>query len=801
MRIINTLVLLAALVAIPFATAGPASAVEPAAYTTDSPAQEPALEFTSAGHALRFDEKSFIIAPAQHMLRVEFVGANRVEPLADGHAGAASFERVTYSTLWDGITLVYESSNDTIAKSTYYLDDGSRVDAIRLRYNRPVSLDGDGNLLVTFDNGSMVESAPIAWQTTPDGTLPVTASWALYSSNEVGFVVNDLVPGLPLVIDPWLTFLGGSNDDNGHAIALDDDGNVYVTGYSSASWGDGEGTVATNPVRAHATSTQDAFVAKLDSSGELQWNTFLGGSGTDDGSAVVVDDNGNVYVAGYSTASWGEDEGAGGTDPIRAYTSGNDAFVAKLNSNGVLLWNTFLGGSGNDDSGTAVALDGNGNVCVGGHSNDTWQGDSDPLLPYDSGYDAFAAKLNNGGELQWNTFLGGNDWDEGRGIAADANGNVYVAGMSRNSWGSPVRAYEDNYDAFAAKLDSGGALQWNTFLGGSSEDFGNAIAVGGGNVYVGGYSQGTWGGGEGVVTLNPVRAYAGSFDAFAAKLDSSGALQWNTFLGSSSDDYGDAIAVDTDGNVYTIGSSYATWQGDSEPVRPHDSEDDAFAAKLDSSGALKWNTFLGGSGADEAASIAVDDDGEAYVAGYCDAAWGEPVRAFTASYDAFAVKLNRDGSLQIDMSIDLVTGWNMVSVPLKLPEDGNTPADVFGGEIVAIYSWNPVGKSYGVPLTIEPELGYWVAVTEDKTITFTGMPVTEWESSLTTGWNMCGSVYGDPVLVTNLVDDPTPSIVRSAIYCWNPTGKCYDGATEIHEGMGHWVATTQNCSLTMCPPV
>ncbi len=82
----------------------------------------------------------------------------------------------------------------------------------------------------------------------------------------------------------------------------------------------------------------------------------------------------------------------------------------------------------------------------------------------------------------------------------DGSGNVYVGGYSYATWGSPIRAYTSSADAFAAKLDSGGNLTWNTFLGGSGYDFGNGIAVdGSGNVYVGGYSCATWG--------SPIRAY------------------------------------------------------------------------------------------------------------------------------------------------------------------------------------------------------------------------------------------------------------------------------------------------------
>ncbi len=150
------------------------------------------------------------------------------------------------------------------------------------------------------------------------------------------------------------------------------------------------------------------------------------------------------------------------------------------------------------------------------------------------------------------------------------------------------------------------------------------------------------------------------------------------------------------------------------------------------------------------------------------------------------------------MDLPLKTGWNMVSVPLELADA--SPAAVFQQEIDGIYGWNPVAKSYETPDTIEPEVGYWVHVTADKTITITGVPKSTWDSDLTTGWNMVGSVCGDPVAVSALDDDPDDSILTGSIYGWNPTAKSYDTADHIVQGLGYWMSTTVNCTLTMCAP-
>jgi hypothetical protein len=227
--------------------------------------------------------------------------------------------------------------------------------------------------------------------------------------------------------------------------------------------------------------------------------------------------------------------------------------------------------------------------------------------------------------------------DYGRAIAVDSGGNVYVAGYSNWTWGTPV-------NAFAAKLNSNGVRQWNTFMGSGGDDFGYAIAVdSGGNVYVAGNSYETWG--------TPVNALAGGKDAFAAKLNSGGVRQWNTFMGSGGDDSGYSIAVDSDGNTYVAGTSLVTW---GTPINPHGGGGytDAFAAKLYLNGARLWNTFMGSDRIDEGHAIAVDSSGNVYVAGMSFKGWGKPIiNLHAGSRDAFAVKIT------VPRRVDILGTW------------------------------------------------------------------------------------------------------------------------------------------------
>lgn len=715
----------------------PAGSIGPGRESNNTNSSKPdtLLQFTTGGHVAGFRTGEMYLAAVDHMLKVEFIDAQAVAPTHDEQSlptvetrpGAPPLKAVTYPDLWDRVTLVYEQRAGTVIKSTYYIAPkisnpqspiSNPVDQIRLRYNVPVRLGDGGDLLLSFEMGQLKESAPVAWQEIGGRRVPVQVAFRLLGEREVGFAMGAYDPARPLVIDPeltWNTFLGGTNSkDKGKAIAMGGNGDVYVAGITGASWG-----TPLNPF----TGGTDAFVANLGPDGYLQWHTFIGGAGDDDGKAIAVDGNGDIYVAGTAGATWGA--------PVNPLAGGSDAFAAKLNSSGELLWHTFIG-SANTDDGKAIAVDGAGNVYTAGDSDTPW---GTPVNPHAGAgqVDAFLAQLDSSGARQWHTFLGSATWDEARAIAVDGNGNLYVAGGSDATWGAPINSHAGgSADAFVAQLNSSGIVQWNTFLGGTDTDYGNGIAVdGAGGVYVAGSSDGAWG--------SPVNPYAGGWDAFVAKLNSSGALQWNTFLGSGDLDEGNAIAVDSNGDAYVAGTAGATW---GTPIDSDAGAHDAFAAKLDDSGALQWHTFMGsalddagnaiaaysdwdvyvagtsaapwnrlpvdhsmsGDGTfvaqlnssggwhwhafpgprdyDTSNAIAVDKNGNVYVAGWSEATWGEPLNSFTGgSYNAFAAKLNSSGVLQWNTFL----GWSGDST---IAVDGD-------GEV---YVAGTAGAAWGTPV-------------------------------------------------------------------------------------------------------
>jgi len=330
----------------------------------------------------------------------------------------------------------------------------------------------------------------------------------------------------------------------------------------------------------------------------------------------------------------------------------------------VLVYSTHLGGSGGDD-GFGIAVDRFGQAYVTGGTSSPDFPIQDPLQPALGGgfLDAFVAKLNRAGsKLVYSTYLGGTDDDEGRAITVDRFGQAYVTGQT---WSAdfpiqnPLQSALGGgfFDAFMAKLNpTGSKLVYSTYLGGTDDDEGRAIAVDRfGRAYVTGFTRST-----DFPIQNPLQSALGGgfvdFDAFVAKLNPTGSkLVYSTYLGGTGFDGGIAsdIAVDRFGHAYVTGSTRSTDFPTQDPLQSAfgGGDFDAFVAKLSRAGSkLVYSTYLGGTDFDGGigSGIAVDRFGHAYVTGgthSADFPTQKPLQpALGGSFDAFVAKLNRAGS-------------------------------------------------------------------------------------------------------------------------------------------------------------
>ncbi len=448
----------------------------------------------------------------------------------------------------------------------------------------------------------------------------------------------------------YSTFLGGSTDDEGYAIAVDADGAAYVTGWSESS----DFPTTAGAFDPTPNGLEDAFVAKLSPDGSsLVYSTMLGSGGRDYGYAVAVDAAGAAYVTG-ETPGLGFPTTPGAFDPEHAANPGAtpSAFVTKVAPDGAsLAYSTFLGGSAGDTA-RAISLDASGAAYVTG---DTQSSDF-PTTPgaYDTSLsgdleDVFVTKLSaDGASLDYSTYLGGEFRDVGFGIAVDASSAACVVGYAAQGFPTTNGAFDtvaDGLDAFVTRLAPDGAsLLFSTFLGGGDFDSAVAVVTYQANVYVLGDTRST--------DFPTVPTTSGAGRAFVAQVRPDGStLDYLRFLpvGDLSIAGASSLAVDGEGVLYVGGTTtspdYPVSSFAYSAVYPGPT---AFVTKL-FRGDVIYSTFLSKTGDDSAVAVAADATGAAYLVGTTNAASypvtpGSSDTIYNGASDIVVTKMRPDGT-------------------------------------------------------------------------------------------------------------------------------------------------------------
>ena len=383
--------------------------------------------------------------------------------------------------------------------ATYYGgSSGDRADGI--------AADASGNVCITG--------------TTFSGNFPFTSGGfqSVFGGGNDVFVVKLNTSGTP----QWATYYGGTGNEYGKEITIDINGNVCITGLTTSNvFPVLLGCQMTNG----GGSMQDAFVVKFNSSGVPQWATYYGGTGNESGQGITADAGGNVSISGYTTS----------TDfpfTLGCYQSvfgggDSDAFVVKLNSSGILQWATYYGGTLADDA-FGIATDAGGNIFFTGttYSNDfpVWLGQQMSNGGGADTRDAFVVKFNSSGTRQWATYYGGNQAEEGYGIAIDGSGNSYITGDTYGNFPVTGTACQTTFgtkpsveDQYLASLDPSGNLLCATYIGGN----GHAEMSGAGTIALFGcytYLTGSTPGSFPVTSGSYQTNHGGNADVFIAQL-------------------------------------------------------------------------------------------------------------------------------------------------------------------------------------------------------------------------------------------------------------------------------------------
>jgi len=456
---------------------------------------------------------------------------------------------------------------DPIVDYASYLGGGSSDSACAIALDKDYNTDDPHAVLVgsTYSTDFPLVGSPISSVLNGDGTSgPADAFVTMFNNNGSNLLYS--------------TYLGGCCDDVALGVAVCPAGNIYVTGWTNCSESDPFPFPLLNEYDGTLGGSQDAFATMLSWNGQLISSTYLGGAGADQGNGIAVDDQGSAYVTG-----WTQSGDFPTVNPIQGSLNGTqDAFVTKLNmvTNTISVpFSTYHGGTGNED-GKDIAIKKNYGPYLGREIFVTgYTTSSDDSLPlananqatFQGGVDdAFVAKivLTSTNILDYSTYLGGTGSDHGYSVDVDRYGYAYVAGGTDSPVNFPIftplqGSKAAGWDSFVSRFKNDGTLNFSTFWGGDGNDYAQGIAVNDAReVAITGYT-----GSSDFPMVDPMQSSLSTApDTFAANfsmITSTVIPRFSTYLGGTSSDYADDVAMDHEGGVYVTGTSYS---GDFSPT-------------------------------------------------------------------------------------------------------------------------------------------------------------------------------------------------------------------------------------------
>jgi hypothetical protein len=539
---------------------------------------------------------------------------------------AKTCEELFYKNLYHSIDLKYYFKNGDL-KYDFEIAPNSdyKKIKIRIRGSKKTYIDKKGDLIIVTPFGNIIENRPVVIQ----NNQILKANWVL-QNDVLSFNIENVNPKYKLIIDPlvrlWGTYSGGSGQDVIYYSKTDNSNNLYVSGYTNST--SNIATIGAFQNTFGGQSSQvwgDAFVTKYNSAGTKIWSTYYGGNNSDFGSMINIDASGNVYLVGASLSTNTAAISTTGSHQSNYGGGSNtgDAFIVKFDSNGLRLWGTYYGGTGDDYADGAI-LDNSGNLYVTGVTSSTVSNVISTLGSFQQNYgggsnDAFLVKFDSNGNRIWGTYYGGSGIDNGLGCNFDGFGNILICGYTTSTNNiSTLGAHQTTFsggavfgDGFFAQFNATGNRLYGSYYGGLGEDYiGNVVSNTLGEVIISGSSSTNTG--TSIATFGsyqPIHG-GGSYDLFMAKFNSSFVRQWGTYYGGAGNDEMGYCAVNNTGifisgrttnasqSVLTTSCSYQANYGGGFT--------DACLAKFDFTGNRIWSTLYGGTGTEDSPSICTD---------------------------------------------------------------------------------------------------------------------------------------------------------------------------------------------------
>jgi len=422
----------------------------------------------------------------------------------------------------------------------------------------------------------------------------------------------------------WVDQTGGTSTDVGNDITTDKDNNVIVTGSFS-------GRVEFGNYVLSSEGSEDMFLMKYDSKGEVLWAKSVGGFYKDYGNSVATDAQGNIYVCGtFQSVVYFEDF-------VLSSQGDADVFVAKYDKHGNIQW-AKRGGGVASDWGQGIAVDKQGNVYTTGKFNKKADFGKDTLVSQGE-EDLFVVKYDPAGNVLWARGAGGNMDNRGNDLAIDPQNNIYLTGSSRG-WMSldGHEVFSDGLnDMFLAKLSPDGKFEWAKTGGGEGYDFGFALATDPhGNIYLTGCYNGraTF---DGNTLISK-----GNLDVFVAKYSPRGQLLWIRSGGGTDEDYAGSVYTDKEGNIYATGEFRGIATFGSHSLKSKGNWD-IYLIKYDPKGNTKWVQRAGEAHYDRGSAISGDQENNVLITGHFEvgAAFDKNAIQSKGKEDVFVTKMSQ----------------------------------------------------------------------------------------------------------------------------------------------------------------
>jgi len=532
-----------------------------------------------------------------------------------------TFQSVQLGEVWPGIKVKLKAHGNNIEK-LFYIAPNADPATIRIQLTGidDISLNESGELLINTTEGNLAFSKPLAFQYI-NGIKHLVHVDYYIDYNAYGFAVENFDPAYALVIDPLIasTYIGGSNNDFCSDLAIDNLGNIYVTGYTESPDFPSSGY----PYNGNT----DIFICELSNDlNTLLASTFIGGTSYDAGFSMVLGSGGNIFISG-ETSSSNFPTTTGCFD--NTFNGGRDNFISKLSNDlSILISSTYIGGSDYEKA-YSVSLGALGKVFITGMTSSS---DYPTIIgsfstTHNGLNDAFVSKLSNDlTVLESSTFIGGINDDYSNSIKLDLFGNVFIGGETYSNnfpvtTGSFSTSLNGANDLFIAKLDNGlGSVLAATFVGGSESENLRQLKLGGlQNIFLVGNSYSP----DYPITPGCYDPSLNGFnDVVVSKLSNDlSTLLGSTFIGGSENDFGTSIEFDNSGNIYVTGYTFSS----DFPTSPNCycpsmlGLPDAFISKLSPDfDVLLASTYIGGLNEDYPFSIDMDQNGDLIIAGYTD---------------------------------------------------------------------------------------------------------------------------------------------------------------------------------------